>query len=133
MHAGTQYPLLCPSTRSRPFTRAPGALRLNSIAWYLKKGCVQQVEYSTTCPGTSSVLTLHKIHCSRFDFTRSSMQNTSVSTSLNNPVRLSFKDAYSQRLIEGDSSSDSNFFLKPSPSRRVLQLPCLMFGFSQCF
>ena len=27
------------------------ALRLNSIAWYLKKGCVQQVAYSSNMPG----------------------------------------------------------------------------------
>ena len=56
LHTGALCPLLCPGTRSRPGTRAPGH-RAQILAWVcLRKECVhisvQRVQYSgTKCEG----------------------------------------------------------------------------------
>ena len=85
-------------------------LRLNSIACrYLKKGCVQQVAYSRNMP--KHHYSVNAVFLHHFTIRYSSLSRALAP----------------HRLIEGDSSGD------PVSSHRVLQLPCLMFGFSQCF
>ena len=85
-------------------------LRLNSIACrYLKKGCVQQVAYSRNMP--EHHYSVNAVFLHHFTIRYSSLSRALAP----------------HRLIEGDSSGD------PVSSHRVLQLPCLMFGFCQCF
>ena len=84
-------------------------LRLNSIAWYLKKGYVQQVAYSRNMP--EHHYSVNAVFLHHFTIRYSSLSRALAP----------------HRLIEGDSSGD------PVSSHRVLQLPCLMFCFCQCF